>query len=241
MEAYLNIANYDGTSELTLQDAHPLLLYKATTNPDIMYIDDALMQPDRHKFVKAMLKEVRAHEKLGHWKVIPKWMVLPGQRILPAVWSMAQKRELLSGQIYKWKSQLNLSRHKQKAGENYDLTFAPVVSWMTICLFMAYFILKGWKTRQLDLVLAYPHAKVPRPTFMKIPKRFAFEGSTQRHVLQIIYNLYGGHDSRRTYYLFMQKYLMDMGFKQSSIDPCIFFYKDIILMMYVDDFIYGSV
>lgn len=236
-EAHVSIANYDGTLELPFQEQHPLLVYKATTNPDILYLDEALMQPDRHEFVKAMLKEVRDHERRGHWKVIPKWMVPPGRRILPAVWSMARKRELLSGLVYKWKSRLTLGGHKQVAGQDYELTFAPVVAWPTIRLFLTYFLLKGWKTRQLDLVLAYPHAKVDRPTFMKIPRGFQFEGSTQRHVLQIIYNLYGGCDSGRIYFLFMAKYLRSIGFKQSSIDPCVFFYKKVILLMFVDDFI----
>lgn len=236
-EAYISIANYDGTYELPFQEYHPLMMYKATTNPDIMYLDEALMQPDRHEFVKAMLKEVRDHERRGHWKVIPKWMVPPGRRILPAVWSMARKRELLSGLIYKWKSRLTLGGHKQVAGQDYELTFAPVVAWPTIRLFLTYFLMKDWKTRQLDLVLAYPHAKVDRPTFMRIPRGFQFEGSTQRHVLQIIYNLYGGCDAGRIYFLFMAKYLKSVGFKQSSIDPCVFFYKGVILLMFVDDFI----
>ena len=35
----------------------------------------------------------------------------------------------------------------------------------------------------------------------------------------------------------MAKYLASIGFKQSSVDPCIFFYKKVVLLMYVDDFI----
>ena len=235
-----NIANYDGTQELLYQDLHPLLLYKATTNPDILYMDQALNSPDREEFIKAMIKEVRDHESRGHWKLIPQSDVPPGHKILPAVWSMARKREMLTGHVYKWKSRLNLGGHKMEHGIDYDLTFAPVVAWPTIRLFMIYFIIKGWPTRQLDLVLAYPHAKVTRPTFMHIPRGFYFPGTTQRHVLQIIYNLYGGKDAGRIYFLFMRDYLVKIGFVQNPSDPCIFFYKQVVLMMYVDDFIIGG-
>ena len=38
----------------------------------------------------------------------------------------------------------------------------------------------------------------------------------------------------------MQDYLLKLGFVQSPSDPCIFFYKRIVLMMYVDDFIIGG-
>jgi len=72
---------------------------------------------------------------------------------------------------------------------------------------------------------------------MQIPRGFAYKGSTQLHVLQIICTLYGGCDSGRTYFIFISNYLQKMGFQQSTIDPCLFCYKDIILMMYVDDFI----
>ena len=130
-------------------------MFKATTNPDILYLDEALKAPDRDEFIKAMLKEVRDHECRGHWKVVPSSKVPKGVKILPAVWSMARKREMLTGHVYKWKSRLNLGGHKMEHGIDYNLTFAPVVAWPTIRLFLAFFAVNGWKTRQLDLVLAY--------------------------------------------------------------------------------------
>ena len=72
---------------------------------------------------------------------------------------------------------------------------------------------------------------------MKIPKGFRFKGKTQRHALELIYNLYGSKDAGRIYYQFMKDYLHSLGFIQSTIDPCVFFYKNIVLLMYVDDFI----
>ena len=72
---------------------------------------------------------------------------------------------------------------------------------------------------------------------MEIPKGFEVKGSTQRHALSLIYNLYGAKDAGRTYYLFMVEYLKSLGFRQSTIDPCVFYYKQLVLLMYVDDFI----
>ena len=64
------IANYDGTHELDYQHLHPLLLFKATTNPDILYMNEALAAPDRNEFIKAMMKEICDHERRGHWRII---------------------------------------------------------------------------------------------------------------------------------------------------------------------------
>ena len=60
---YSAITGYDGTNELEFQEQDPMLMYKAecfkaVANPDILYYDQALNAPDRHEFIKAMLKEV---------------------------------------------------------------------------------------------------------------------------------------------------------------------------------------
>ena len=107
-------------------------------------------------------------------------------------------------------------------------------------LVQIYFLMKRRPTCQLNLVLAYPHAEVTRPTFMRIPKGFHIPTTTQQLVLQIIYNFYRGKDAGCIYFLFMQDYLIKLGFVQSPPDPCIFFFKQIVLMMYIDDFIIGG-
>ena len=98
------IANYDNTHELEFQTMHPFIAYKAMTNPDILYLDEALNAPDHEEFVKAMLKEVRDHERRGHWEPVPISSLPKGAKVLPAVWSMACKRMMLTGEVYKWKS-----------------------------------------------------------------------------------------------------------------------------------------
>ena len=77
-------------------------------------------------------------------------------------------------------------------GIDYNLTFAPVIAWPSIRLFLTFFAINNWVTRQLDLVLDYPHANITRPTFLRIPRGFRVvkHPTNQRHVLRIIYNLY---------------------------------------------------
>jgi hypothetical protein len=38
---------------------------------DIMHLHQALMQPDRKEFLKAMVQEISTHQKRKHWKVVP--------------------------------------------------------------------------------------------------------------------------------------------------------------------------
>ncbi len=57
--------------------------FAASSDPDVMYLHEAMKQPDRKQFVKAMEDEVRAHT---------------------AVWAMRRKRDIASQQVYKWKA-----------------------------------------------------------------------------------------------------------------------------------------
>jgi len=52
-------------------------------------------------------------------------------------------------------------------------------------------IIKGWHTRQLDYVMAYPQAPVERDMYMEIPKGYKVEGgNSDAHVLKIHKNIY---------------------------------------------------
>jgi hypothetical protein len=41
------------------------------SDPDTMHLEDALKQPDRKEFIKAMHKELNDHIERKHWKVVP--------------------------------------------------------------------------------------------------------------------------------------------------------------------------
>ena len=234
------MANYDGTFELGFQEQDPFQLLKATNDPDTLSLKQAMREPDWEDFHKAMLKEVRDHEQQGHWKLVKRSSVPSWAIILPAVWSMKCKRRLNTGEVYKHKSRLTLGGHKERPLIDYNKTYSPVIAWPTIRLFLIFFLLKGWKTQQLDFILAYPQADVPKEAYMEIPMGFAFKGSRKEHVLRIIRNVYGGHASGRQWYLHVTKYLKRVGFKQSAIDPCVFYYKKCVLVLYVDDVIVGG-
>jgi len=46
-------------------------LIMSTIIGDIMYLHQALQQPDKEEFLKAMVKEISTHQKRKHWKVVP--------------------------------------------------------------------------------------------------------------------------------------------------------------------------
>ena len=188
-----------------------------------------------------MLKEIRAHEQRRHWELVHRSTVPEGAVILPSVWSMRRKRLIKTGEIYKWKARLNVGGHKQRKGIDYNLTYSPVIAWPVVRMWLTHFIMRKWVTRQLDFVLAYPHAFVERPTYIAMPQGFDYQGRRDTHVLRIVRNLYGGKNAGRTWFLFCRDYLVSLGFTQSQVDPCVFYYRtDALLLLFVDDVILGA-
>ena len=45
-------------------------------------------------------------------------------------------------------------------GKHYELTYAPVVRWVSVRLMLVLSIVNKWHTTQIDYVLAYPQAPI---------------------------------------------------------------------------------
>ena len=77
---------------------------------------------------------------------------------------------------------------------------------------------------------------------MKIPKGMQVpEGRNEDHVLKMHRNVYGQKNAGRTW----NKYLVDklvnkLKFKQSAIDECVFYRKNVLYVLYTDDSIIAS-
>jgi hypothetical protein len=66
---------------------------------DIMYLQQALRQPDAKEFVQAVVKEVNRHVDSNNWTLKKRNEVPDDAQIVPSVWSMRRKRDLTSNQV----------------------------------------------------------------------------------------------------------------------------------------------
>ena len=73
--------------------SHPLVFAANRADLDTMYMHQAMPQPDRMQFDKAMQDEINAHTKNRHWEVIDHLQVPEGAKILPSVRVMKRKEE----------------------------------------------------------------------------------------------------------------------------------------------------
>jgi hypothetical protein len=101
-------------SHLDLQDCmlHPIA-FLVEMMGDVMYLHQALRQPDSKEFVEAVIKEVNGHVDNDHWRLIPRTEVPEGTEVVPSVWAMQLKCGLTTGKVTKHKARLNLHGGKK--------------------------------------------------------------------------------------------------------------------------------
>ena len=215
----------------------PIAFAASKSDPDTLNFKDAMNAQDSAAFKKAMIKECDAHSDNGHWEVWERANVPKEQDVLPAVWAFKRKRRIDTREVYKYKARLNIHGGRQKHGVNYCETYSPVVNWFSIRLCLIMTLIFGWKTRQIDFVLAFPQADVECDLFMQLPRGLTFEGvHRSTHCLKLIKNLYGQRQAGRVWNNHLVDGLVNkLKFQQSKVDECVFYRGTTILLIYVDD------
>ena len=156
---------------------------------------------------------------------------------------MRHKRKIKTKQIYKWKSCLNLHGGQQIYREHFWETYSAIAKWSSIRLLLIVAILMGMYTHQFDFILAYSQADIGVKQWMKIPAGVTLDGMNPKdYVLEVTKNVYGGRDSGLQQFNHLKQGLTDpkVGFKQSEVDPCIFYKPGSIFIVYMDDAIMAS-
>jgi hypothetical protein len=151
------------------------MVSKATSDPDTMYLHEAMKEPDKSEFLEAMQKEVMDQSDNGNFMITHGSKVPKEATILPTVWKMKQKRDICTRKVKKHKPRLNIDGSHMKKVIHYKETYAPVVKWNSLRLILTLSALNNWHTSKLDYVLAYLQAPVEKELYTRIPKGFLID------------------------------------------------------------------
>jgi Reverse transcriptase (RNA-dependent DNA polymerase) len=92
---------------------------------------------------------------------------------------------------------------KQQDGIDYDQTYAPVASWVSVRLILILATLQGWMTKQLDYVQAYPQAPVEQDLYIDVTKGCHISSEdTSKWALQVLRNIYGQKQAGKVWHDF---------------------------------------
>lgn len=235
------LMNYERLVELnvdgTFNYEHPLSFVAKTGSNDTYHFHQAMQEPDRDDFIKAMIKEIQDHENNNHW-ILVKRSSIGDAPTVKAIWSFKRKRRP-DGSLLKHKARLCAHGGMQIYGVNFWDTYAPVVNWITIRMMLTLSIIHDLYTTSIDFTLAFPQAEIETPIFMEIPTGCGVpEGD---YVCKLIKNVYGIKQAAKTWFEYLRDTLImskdegGYGFRQSKIDPCIFYRNGVTIITWVDD------
>ncbi len=171
---------------------------------NVMYLNQALHQPDAPHFVEAIITEVNGHVNKKHWQLTKQFEVPPDVDVLPSVWSMRHKKDITTNEIKKYKACLNIHGGKQEYRMNFYEIYAPIVTWFSIRLLIVIGILCGWALHQCNFIMAYPQAPIKCDMYMELPQGIQVdEGYSRDYVLKLMKNIYGQKQAGRVWNEFL--------------------------------------
>jgi len=226
-------ANFDGTPNRF----HPFAFAASASDNESYMFSEMMREADRADFIYAMIDEVRRHEDNGHWELATRSSIPRGIKPILAIWLFKRKR-FPDGSLNKHKVRLCAHDGMQQWGVNYWETYSPVVNWISVRLQLSIAIMNDLPTTAIDFDLAFPQATLgpDELIYMEVPAGMDSPGTDRKqYVLKLKKNLYGLQQAGLNWFEYLKSGLTERGYKQSKVDPCVFYRNDAILLVYVDD------
>jgi hypothetical protein len=207
----------------------PAIGKAAVTDPDTLAFDQA-MQDTEHKeqWKEAMKNEIEELENHGTWEQVP--VTDAKTKILPVTWVLRRKRSP-DGEIRKLKGRICIRGDLQE-GE-FD-TFAPVVAWSSVRLFLVLTMTMKWETCSINFSNAFVQAKLDEPVWIHLPRGFHSSGP-HKTCLHLKRSLSGLSIAPKMWHQFILKAFLELGLTPSAHDKCLFYKENLLIVLYVDD------
>ena len=196
----------------------------------------AMSSADREGYRTAMQVEIAALEQQATWDVRKRTALPEGANVLPSTWAFKRKR-YPDGRIWKLKARFCVRGDRQVEGVDYFDTYAPVVSWTAVRLMFTLSLVLNLATKQVDYANAFVQAELKEDVYVELPKDFSQANQDQDFVLKLKKSLYGLKQAPLVWFERLRDGLLERGFRQSAIEPCLFIQAKtgLICLVYVDD------
>lgn len=191
----------------------------------------AMRSPQAKLWKQAAEEEFNSMNSENVYTLMPRKKVPKNALIVQSRWVFNVKVDEKTGGD-KFKGRIVAKGFTQEKGVNYIERYAPVMRFETLRLVIALTALNKWDIIQLDAKNAFLNGKLDYDVFLEIPP-----GTTKGEecVWKLHKSLYGLKQSPRIWYLTVEKVLLDNGFQNSVLEPCLFWKKNCLLILYVDD------
>jgi hypothetical protein len=230
---YANLHTDLDTGDINYFEPHAFAAKVKKHDPDNPTYTEAMSGDDAQHYIEAMQQEIMALLQQRTWTRVDRRSVPKHQKILKGTWAFKLKR-LPDGTPLKYKARYCCRGDMQTEGIDYFDTYAPVVQWSTVRLVLTLALKHGWATRQVDYTNAFAQADIQEEVYIEPPRGFSGQDGLDK-VLRLRKSLYGLKQAPKTFFDKLRAGLLERGFTQSHIDPCLFMKAGMICVVYVDD------
>eukprot|EP00253_Pinus_taeda_P020694 PITA_20694 len=186
-----------------------------------------------------MDEELEQIEKNNTWELVPR---PKDKNVIGTKWIFKNKLNE-NGEVIRNKARLVCKGYAQQEGIDFEETFAPVARLEAIRMFLALSSFQKFKLFQLDVKSVFLNGDLEGEVYIEQPDEFIL-GNDPKLVCRLKKALYGLKQALRAWYYRLDKYLHQQGFSKGSADSNLYIKIDndklLILVVYVDDIIFGS-
>lgn len=181
--------------------------------------------------------EIKSFKSLGVFQLVPR---LKERKIVKLIWVFKNKLDE-QGHVVRNKSRLCAQGFTQTPGIDYDETFAAVVRYSTVRLFLSLCCQKKWYIKHIDIHTAFLNAKLDEGVYTSQPPGIFDEDHPGWYWL-LKRAIYGLHHSPRQWYKTIVSQLKRIQFVPSILDPKIFVHTSgtCLIILYVDDMLISA-
>lgn len=194
---------------------------------------------DRSKWEQAIQEEINSLLINNTWSLVTK---PDNKNIVDCKWVFTLKNDEF-GNPSKYKARLVARGFSQEYLKDYDETFAPVARISSLRFIIAFSNQYNLLLHHMDVKTAFLNGELKEEIFMKIPEGVK---SNPNKVCKLNKALYGLKQSARCWFQVFEKALKEKGFKNSSVDRCIYILdgknisENIYVVLYVDDIVIAT-
>lgn len=213
------------------EDVHMALSAEAFVDDDPLTIEEAKHRIDWPEWKKAIDSEYNSLLENNTWTVceLPK-----GRTAISNKWVFKLKRKA-DGSIDKYKARLVARGFSQKAGFDYNETYAPVAKLVTLKTLLSIANQDDMHIHQMDVKSAFLNGELSEDIYMQLPDGFG----QQNKVCKLNKALYGLKQASRAWNEKFNKFMIRIGFKRSESDKCLYTKEHggvkCFVLLYVDD------
>ena len=187
---------------------------------------------DCDQWLRAVNEELKSMETNGVWTLTA---CPDGVRKLKSKWVFRIKEDE-NGQAVRCKARLVAKGYQQRAGIDYEETYAPVAKLPTVRTVLAVGVQYGFHFHQMDVKTAFLHGKLKEEIYMAVPEGVDARPGT---VCRLMKSLYGLKQSPRFWNDRFNQQIVKMGFERSRHDYCLYVKctedDELYIILYVDD------